>query len=500
MRIKNSIKNSLSGFIQNIIIILIGFVAQKIFLSTLGEEYLGLNGLFNNIITMLGITELGIGTAIIYNLYKPLAENNIEEIKSLMKFYKKSYRIIALIVAVVGIAIIPFLPFIVGKTTITNIWIFYSLFLIDIVLSYLLTYKRSILQADQKNYYINYTHMISTIVLNIFQITILLLTKNYYLYLILKIIFRILENVIINSIVVKLYPYILDKKIKKIKKTTIKDIKLKIEGIIFHKIATFFVSGTDNILISHFFGVSVVGLYSSYFLVINSVNTLFNQIIYSVTSSVGNLLVVETTEKKYDIYKKIKFLNSWLAIFSATAIFVIMESFITIWLGEDYLLSTGVLLVLVINYYLQSIKATFYVFKDAAGIYYEDRFVPLIESIANIVFSIIFAKLFGLIGIFIGTISSQLILHLYDFYYFAYKKIFLKNYKKYILEFLKYLIVFAIILVITYLSSQIIVFDNIYINFIKNTLLAATVPNLTLLVIFCKSEEFKYYLNIIRKK
>ena len=145
MRLKNSIKNSLSGFIQNIIIILIGFVAQKIFLSTLGEEYLGLNGLFNNIITMLGITELGIGTAIIYNLYKPLAENNIEEIKSLMKFYKKSYRIIALIVAVVGIAIIPFLPFIVGKTTITNIWIFYSLFLIDIVLSYLLTYKRSIL-------------------------------------------------------------------------------------------------------------------------------------------------------------------------------------------------------------------------------------------------------------------------------------------------------------------------------------------------------------------
>ena len=215
MRTQNSIKNSLSGLLQNIVVILIGFIAQKVFLSTLGEEYLGLNGLFNNIISMLGITELGIGSAIIYNLYKPLAENNIEEIKSLMNFYKNAYRIIATILIVLGILIIPFLPFIVGETTINHIAIFFILFLIDVVFSYLLTYKRSILQADQKNYYINYIHVAAILLMNIFQIIVLLLTKNYYLYLIIKIVFRLLENILINGIVTKLYPYIKDKEINK---------------------------------------------------------------------------------------------------------------------------------------------------------------------------------------------------------------------------------------------------------------------------------------------
>ena len=498
MRTQNSIKNSLSGLLQNIVVILIGFIAQKVFLSTLGEEYLGLNGLFNNIISMLGITELGIGSAIIYNLYKPLAENNIEEIKSLMNFYKNAYRIIATILIVLGILIIPFLPFIVGETTINHIAIFFILFLIDVVFSYLLTYKRSILQADQKNYYINYIHVAAILLMNIFQIIVLLLTKNYYLYLIIKIVFRLLENILINGIVTKLYPYIKDKEVKKIDKNIINDIKFKVKGIIFHKISSFFVSGTDNILISYFFGVSVVGLYYSYFLVINSVNTLFSQIIHSITSSVGNLLVVENIDKKYEIYKKVKFLNSWLAIFSATAIFVIMDSFIKIWLGEKYLLSIYVLLVLVLNYYFQSIKSTYYVFKDAAGIYYEDRYIPILESVANIVFSIVFAKLFGLVGIFIGTISSQMILHLYDFYQYAYKKIFNKGYKEYIGEFLKYFIIFIIILVITYLLSIVITLNNIYLNFIKNILIAGIIPNLILMIIFYRSIEFKYYLEMIK--
>ena len=175
-----------------------------------------------------------------------------------------------------------------------------------------------------------------------------------------------------------------------------------------------------------------------------------------------------------------------------------MDSFIKIWLGEKYLLSIYVLLVLVLNYYFQSIKSTYYVFKDAAGIYYEDRYIPILESVANIVFSIVFAKLFGLVGIFIGTISSQMILHLYDFYQYAYKKIFNKGYKEYIGEFLKYFIIFIIILVITYLLSIVITFNNIYLNFIKNILIAGIIPNLILIIIYYRSIEFKYYLEMIK--
>ena len=350
MRSEKSVINSFSGFLQSLISILIGFIAQKIFLNILGQEYLGLNGLFNNIISMLSIAELGIGSAIIYNLYKPIYEKDKETLKSVMSFYKKVYRIIALVIFLLGLLIIPFLSTIVGENQIQdNINIIFVLFLIDVVCSYLLTYKRSILQADQNNYYINFVHIGYLIGMNVLQIIILVFTKNYYLYLIIKIIFRLLENIVLNLIVNIKYTYLKEKNIKKIDKNILNDIKLKIKGIIYHKFATFFVSGTDNILISYFFNVGVVGIYSSYYMIINSVNTLFSQVIVSVTSSVGNLLVSDDKSKKYSIYKKIRFFNVWLAIFSAVSIFVIMDSFITIWLGKQYLMSFGNKLLFSIN-------------------------------------------------------------------------------------------------------------------------------------------------------
>ena len=178
MRTKNSIKNMIAAMSSNIVTIIIGLVAQAMFIRILGVDYLGLNGLFTNIISMLGIVELGIGNAIIYNLYKPIADNDKESIKSLMKFYKKSYHIIAGIVLIVGLIIIPFLPFLIEEVTVdVNIILIYLLFLIDIVCSYFLSYKRSIFYAEQKNYIVNIIHIGYTIVLNLFQLLILYFTS-----------------------------------------------------------------------------------------------------------------------------------------------------------------------------------------------------------------------------------------------------------------------------------------------------------------------------------
>ena len=191
MRTKNSIKNVIAAMLSNIITIVIGLIAQAVFIKILGIEYLGLNGLFTNIISMLGIVELGLGNAIIFNLYKPLALNDTETIKSLMKFYKKSYILIASVVLIIGLVIIPFLPLLIEKVTVNiNIVGIYLLFLIDIVCSYLLSYKRSIFYADQKNYYVSIIHIGYTILLNLSQLVILFFTKNYYLYLAIKIIIR----------------------------------------------------------------------------------------------------------------------------------------------------------------------------------------------------------------------------------------------------------------------------------------------------------------------
>ena len=218
MRLINSIKNVGAAMISYILAMLIGIVAQSILVRYLGIEYNGLNGLFSNIVSMLSIAELGIGSAVVYHLYKPIADNNTEKIKSLMGFYKKAYRLIAIVIGAIGICIIPFLNIIVGETTINRreIYIIFSLFLFDTVCSYLLTYKRSILYADQKNYIINLVHILYTVFLNAIQICIVIMMRNFILYLIVKVIFRVLENVIITIYTNKKYPYILEKNVEKL--------------------------------------------------------------------------------------------------------------------------------------------------------------------------------------------------------------------------------------------------------------------------------------------
>lgn len=501
MRKKSSIKNMVGSVISNIITIIIGLIAQALFIKILGSEYLGLNGLFTNIITMLGIVELGIGNAIIYNLYKPLAVQNEEKIKSLMNFYKKSYHIIAIIVCIIGLSIIPLLPFIIEDTTVNiNITFVYLFFLTDVVCSYLLSYKRSILYADQKNYIINIVHIGYTFALNVLQLLILYFTKNYYLYLAIKIFMRILENFVISIIANHKYPYLRDEHIENLDKATEKDIFTKVKSLFFHKIGTFFVLGTDNIIISKFLGLVTVGLYSNYYLIINAVQTVFGQFIQATTASIGNMLITESKEKCFDIFKKIRFLNFWIATFSSVCVFVIMDSFVTLWIGKSYILPKVVLLLLSINLYQNLMRNAYSSFKEAAGIFFEDRYVPLFEAFINIIVSIIFCKLWGLAGVFFGTIISGLMLWCYSYPRFVYKKIFDGSYKDYIFSTLGYIICFLVILMITYSLSKQFYFDSRYLNFYKNVGISLVIPNIILILIYFRTSHFQYYKNIIFNK
>lgn len=498
MRTKNSIYNVLSALIANTITIIIGLVAQAVFIKVLGEEYLGINGLFTNIISMLGIVELGIGSAVIYELYKPISENDQYKVNALMNFYRKCYHIIAIVVLVIGLSITPFLSFFVGKVNIdVNLNLVYILFIIDIVCSYILSYKRSIINANQKNYIVNLIHILCLAVLNIFQIVVLLLTKDYYLYLVVKIIMRLLENILITYMANKLYPY-LNNGNYKLDKETRGDIVKKVKALFFHKIGGFIVLGSDNLIISKFLGVITVGLYSNYYLVINAVQSLFCQAINVLTPSVGNLLIEDDKTKTYSIFKKVRFINFWITCFSGTAILVIMDSFVSIWVGNKYILPISVLIVLIFNYYQKSMRSSYMVFKEAAGIYYEDRFVPLIESILNIVFSIILCKWFGLAGVFIGTIISGFALWCYSYPRYVYKKIFNRSYMDYAKETIGYIILFTLIAGGTYFLSTLFNFSSIYLRFISNVVISLIVPNIILLLIFSKTDNFKYYINLLK--
>lgn len=500
MRANNSLKNAVVAAIMNVVTILVGFIAQKIFITTLGNEYLGINGLFSNVLSMLAVVELGFGSAIVYHLYKPIAENDEKQVNILMKFYKKTYNIIALIIFVLGICILPFIKYIIGEVTISdNLYFLFFLALIDIVASYLLTYKRSILYADQKTYITNIVHIGYVVFMNVVEILFLLAFHNYVLYLIIKIIFRILENLVITVIANKKYPFITKKIDENIDINIKNDIYKKVKGLLFHRIGGSLVLGTDNIIISRLFGVVTVGLYSNYNMVINAVTNLFGQVFSSITATVGNLLIENDKNKSYQVYKNILFVNSWIYNFAGICILCLMEPFVSIWLGNEYLLSYSVLVALVINFYIQGMRKTNSVFKEAAGIFYEDRFVPLIESFINIVASIILAKLFGLIGVFIGTILSSLALFLYSYPIFVYKKLFNRKYSEFIKEHLKYLIISVIITVITALLINCINVSNLILQLVINGLVCIIIPNIVYIAIFRKTEEFKYYFNLLKQ-
>lgn len=500
-RKKSSFKNMITAVSSNVLTIIVGLVAQAVFIKILGSEYLGLNGLFSNVISMLGIVELGMGSAIIYNMYKPIAENDHEKIKSLMQFYKKSYRIITLIISIIGIMIIPFIKYIVDIESVTvgiNVYLVYILFLLETICSYILSYKRSMLYADQKEYITNIIHMGYTILVNTMQLTFLYFTHDYYLYLIIKVMMRLVENIVISSYVNRRYSYLLDNNVTKLDSKTEKDIFQKIRALFFHKIGTFIVSGTDNIIISKYLGLVTVGLYSNYYMIINAVQTVINHIIQATRASVGNLLVTESKTKQFDIFNKIRFVNFWISCFSSICIFVIMDSFITIWIGYKFVLPTKVLLVLVINFFIVSSRSTYGAFKEAAGIFYEDRFVPIIESLLNIVLSIIFVKKFGLMGVFMGTIGSGLVLWCYSYPKYVYNKLFGRKIADYIKETIYYFIIFILIAGFTYSLAILISFDNVYLQFISNVLIALIVPNVIMLLLFSKDESFKYFINMLK--
>ena len=499
MRTQKTIKNSITTLIGNGISCIVAFFAQMIFIKTLGIEYLGLDGLFTNILTMFSIFELGIGSAIVYHLYKPVADKDYKKISALLNFYKKAYNIISLTILLIGLIILPFIPHIVGNISIdVNIYIIYLLFLLSTISSYFMVYKRNLIVANQEGYIINIIHAIYIITVNATQLIIIYLTKNYYLFLVIKIICQLLENFIISFVASKKYK--LDEyKNEQLDKKTTKDIFSRVSALFFHKIGNIVVNSTDNIIISRFIGVAVVGIYSNYYMVIGAISMLFGQVITATTASIGNFLVEENKKKTFKVFKKIRFINFYISMFTSICLLLIIQPFITIWVGEDLLLEYSVVIVLVFNFFQKMQRNTYNAFKDSAGIWREDKFVPLMESILNIVFSIIGIKLWGLIGVFIGTIISGLVLWCYSYPKYVYKRLIKRSYKQYALETIGYIFTFILIALTTYGFSLMFEFNNLIIQIIIELAICITIPNLLFYAIFRKTDNFGYIKYLIKK-
>lgn len=442
-------RNMISALVSNAVSILTKFVVQKVFIDILGIEYLGLNGILTNVVAALNIVELGVSTAIIYNLYEPLKNNKNETVRSLLNFYKKAYRAVALFTLLIGVAVTPFLHLIIhDPMPDTNIYFAYILVLLSSATSYLLTYRQSLLYASQEGHIITNMQTAGNIILAGGQILLLVLTQDFYLFLGIKIAVQLMQNIALHIIANKKYPNLCSKDAPILSKAIKKDVFKKMRALFMHKIGTFIVFSTDNIIISAFINVATVGLYSNYSMIILALETLFAKALKALTPTVGNLLVDKNHNKNFQVFCKIRNVNLAISLVSSAGVMLLASWFVKVWLGAEYILPEFTVMVLVLVHFQRMMRECFAVFKEAAGIFYEDRFIPLIESLINIVVSVILVLIMGLPGVFIGTFLSSLVLWCYSYPKFVYKKLFKRTYWQYAKEIIVGFAAFTIVMVV----------------------------------------------------
>ncbi len=502
MRTKNSFLNVLSNLSLEILSIIFAFVVRTLFIKFLGSQYLGLNGLLTNVLSMLSIAELGFGTAITFSLYKPLSKNDNEKVSILMSFYKKVYMYIGILILVLGIILSFFLKLIIKDYSLfSNINLIYFLYLINSVFWYFVSFKDILIVADQKNYKLTKINFLFKFIISFVQIAILYFTKNYILYLVSQFSLTLLQRFITNRYITKLYPNVSFKSNKSLDSDDSALIKKNIKAMIFHKIGDYSINGTDNIILSAALSINIVGIYSNYLLFINTLNTLISAIFKSVVSSIGNLIAEnENKEKHIEVFNNINFIGFLIYGLSALILYFMLNRFITLWLGESYIFNNFIVLIIVLNFYFTGMRTPVSSFKIAAGIYNEDKYVPLIQALINLVVSIILVKPLGIAGVLIGTLVSSLVLPCWNRPYVVCKYVLKTSPKEYYISYIGYIFLLIIngLLLNQIFNTIKISSPVLFMVFIIITTIIIFI--LTILLIYRKSKPLKYLFSIINRE
>ena len=502
-RTSNVIKNVIGGVGGHIFTSIFMFICRTYFIKLLGATYLGVNGLFSNILSMLSLAELGIGPAIVFSMYKPIANNDEVHIAKLMNFYKNAYRIVAFVVAAIGLALVPFLDYLIKDAPeAINLKFIFILILSNTVISYFYAYKGSMLNADQKSYVIVIFRNIFSVVQNIAQIVVLIITGNFIVYLITQMLTTFLGNIVQAKYVNKKYPFLVTYKNEKIDKGERADIMKRVRGMMMHKIGGFVLNSTDNMIISKVVGIISVGIYSNYLMIINLIKNFISQISGSLSASVGNLIASESEEKSYSVFNSVFFVHFWIYSVCTICFWVLFQPFIELWIGKKYLLDSLTLFLVLINFYCVGIQNCINTFTNATGLFWESRYKPIAECVINLGVSIILAKKIGIAGIFLGTLAS----YVCTFWInpiLVFKKQFKKSVAIYFLKFTMYLLITLIIAFGLGFVCNMILPKATIISIVLRVLICAVVPNALYIALFFKTPEFKYccglFKNIIEK-
>ncbi|MBQ7290386.1 MAG: polysaccharide biosynthesis C-terminal domain-containing protein [Clostridia bacterium] len=494
-RFKNSIRNLSWGVVNKMVTLLLPFVTRTIVLYLLGAKFLGIGTLFSSVLNFLSLAELGLNSAIVYIMYKPIAENDYETISALLNYYRKLYRVIGTVILVIGTAILPFIPYLIKGDVPEglNVYSVYYLFLLNSVISYFFAgYKQSLLTAYQRQDIITNIATLSNVALQVFQILLLYLTESYYVYAIVPIPITICVN-ILNAIITKRkFPEI--KPCGMISQELKKNIHKRLSGLFGTKLNSIVVHSADTVVISAFLGLTLTAQYGNYYMLFNAVHGFVIVIYTSLAASIGNKLAVDSIEKNYHLFKHLSFLNAWIVCFCCTCFLCLYEPFMKIWVGEELCLGIIFVILFCLYFFVFDIQRTILVFKDAAGLWHIDKIRPYISMLVNLVSNLILVQFIGIYGIVVSSILSFLISVpwvnkvLFD-------HLFHKKPGKNLLSILIYFAATVLIGASTYAICSLC--HDGFLGLVERLIVCVFCSNAFFVLLFIRSDSFKYWKKVL---
>ena len=500
-RTNKSMKNIIYGIIEKVVILLLTFVRRKLFIMYIGVEFLGINGLFTEILGMLSMADLGLGTAMAYSFYKPLAEKENKKISALITFYKKLYNYIALAVAIIGVAFVPFLKYIVNTDkNIPHLTLYYLIFLSNTVVSYLFVYKSSIISADQKGYLISSYSVWVNVGKLVVQTIFLVLTKNYVVYILMDVIGTIVNNFIISYNANKYYPYIKKKEI--LDKTERKSIMANLKSVFIYKVSSVFMNSTDNTIISILIGTIWVGYCSNYTTVTVNITAFVTIIFTAITPSIGNLIVESESKKSHAVFSLMQMVSFCLAGIFTACVYIGINDFVTLWIGKKFIIDNIIVISLLINFYLGISLQPLWSYRSGTGLYNQTRYVMFICAILNIILSIILGKIIGVSGIFFASFISKILTYVWYEPYLLFKQYFNSSSIRYYVE---QIFNFLLTLVCIFISFNLtsVIKEVTLLNLLIKIAITGMISSAIFLIRYIGTKEFKEFkkrLKRIREK
>ncbi len=502
-RVKSATRNIAFGYVGQVATALMSFVLRTVFIMHLSEQLLGINSTYTNVLSILNMAELGIGTALNFSLYGPVARGEKEKIKSYMQLYRKAYLVIAAVVAGLGLALSPFLRFLVknpGDVSLRDLTLFYFIFLFNTVSSYFVAYKYSLINAEQKNYVQTNINTVTKVVTVLIQIFVVVFTENFYLFLLTDAAVQLIQKIFVSRLLDRMYPYLKEKDVLPLSKEESGEVWKKTKALVFHKVGDVARLQTDALIISSFIEVAASGYVDNYNLVINSVSNFVNIIFNSVISSFGNLIATEGRQKQFDMFRVYRFFASWIYGFSCVGFMVLLTPLISLLWGEKWVLATAPVFCILTDYYFKGDRIVLSNYKTAAGVFEPDKYLALIQGAVNLVLSIALVQTpLGLTGIYIGTIVSGLIANITK-PIIIYKTCFGKSAYGYFVDSFKYLASLVSVLVICLLISRYVLASLSFVRFFIMVVIITIVFNGVYILLYGRSDEFKYVYARIRQK